>query len=43
MDLLERFGSVDLPLEKFLDMLPALKARQYSISSSRFGKPTMSR
>ncbi|KER69128.1 cytochrome P450 [Burkholderia cepacia] len=38
MDLLERFGSVDLSLDKFLDMLPALKARQYSISSSPLWK-----
>ncbi|VWC98578.1 cytochrome P450 [Burkholderia lata] len=38
MDLLERFGSVDLSFEKFLDMLPALKARQYSISSSPLWK-----
>ncbi|HGO6128184.1 cytochrome [Burkholderia stagnalis] len=38
MDLLERFGSVDLSFDKFLDMLPALKARQYSISSSPLWK-----
>jgi cytochrome P450/NADPH-cytochrome P450 reductase len=38
IDLLERFGSVDLPFDKFLDMLPALKARQYSISSSPLWK-----
>ncbi|MGN7979636.1 bifunctional cytochrome P450/NADPH--P450 reductase [Burkholderia sp. 22313] len=38
IDLLERFGSADLPFDKFLDMLPALKARQYSISSSPLWK-----
>ncbi|UEP29562.1 MULTISPECIES: cytochrome P450 [unclassified Burkholderia] len=38
IDLLERFGSVDLPFDQFLDMLPALKARQYSISSSPLWK-----
>lgn len=38
IDLLERFGSVDLSFEKFLDMLPALKTRQYSISSSPLWK-----
>ncbi|RQT31335.1 bifunctional cytochrome P450/NADPH--P450 reductase [Burkholderia cepacia] len=38
IDLLERFESVDLPFDRFLDMLPALKARQYSISSSPLWK-----
>ncbi|PHH62243.1 hypothetical protein CDD81_7303 [Ophiocordyceps australis] len=34
LDLLERFPSVDLPLGAYLDMLPPMRVRQYSISSS---------
>jgi cytochrome P450/NADPH-cytochrome P450 reductase len=34
LDLLERFGSCDLPFGALLEMLPPLKPRQYSISSS---------
>ncbi|MFN4100271.1 MAG: bifunctional cytochrome P450/NADPH--P450 reductase, partial [Pararhodobacter sp.] len=38
LDLLERFESCPLPFAGFLDMLPPLKARQYSISSSPLWK-----
>ncbi|MEQ8346910.1 MAG: cytochrome P450 [Sneathiellaceae bacterium] len=34
LDLLERFGSCDLAFGRFLEMLPPMRARQYSISSS---------
>ncbi|KAF2791002.1 cytochrome P450 [Melanomma pulvis-pyrius CBS 109.77] len=34
LDLLERFPSVDLPIGTFLAMVPPLRVRQYSISSS---------
>ena len=34
LDLLERFGSCDLGFAAFLQMLPPMRARQYSISSS---------
>lgn len=34
LDLLERFQSTSLPFASFLHMLPTLKPRQYSISSS---------
>ncbi|KAI9019699.1 cytochrome P450 family protein [Hyaloraphidium curvatum] len=34
VDLLEEFASVDMPFGSFLQMLPPLKPRQYSISSS---------
>lgn len=34
LDLLERFPSVHLPLGPFLKMLPPMRVRQYSISSS---------
>ena len=34
LDLLERFPSVDLPFATFLGMLPPIRARLYSISSS---------
>ncbi|WP_338889289.1 cytochrome P450 [Rhodococcus sovatensis] len=34
LDLLERFESIDLPLEVFLGLLPELRPRRYSISSS---------
>ncbi|KAF2272549.1 bifunctional P-450/NADPH-P450 reductase [Westerdykella ornata] len=34
LDLLERFPSVQLPLGAFLEMLPPMRVRQYSISSS---------
>ena len=34
LDLLERFASCELPFAAYLDMLPPVKARQYSISSS---------
>lgn len=34
LDLLERYRACELPLAKYLAMLPVLKPRQYSISSS---------
>ncbi|KAI2610804.1 cytochrome P450 [Hypoxylon fragiforme] len=40
LDLLERFPSVDLPLGTFLAMLPPMRVRQYSISSSPLWKPS---
>lgn len=39
LDLLMRFESCPVPFARFLDMLPPLKARQYSISSSPLWKP----
>ncbi|KAL0930407.1 bifunctional P-450/NADPH-P450 reductase [Colletotrichum truncatum] len=36
LDLLERFPAVDLPIGAFLAMLPPMRVRQYSISSSPF-------
>ena len=34
LELLERFASCELPFATFLEMLPPIRARQYSISSS---------
>ncbi len=34
IDLLDRFHACDLPFHRYLEMLPPMKARQYSISSS---------
>jgi cytochrome P450/NADPH-cytochrome P450 reductase len=34
LDLLERYAACELPFERFLEMLPPLKPRYYSISSS---------
>ncbi|MEP6557741.1 MAG: cytochrome P450 [Burkholderiales bacterium] len=39
LDLLERMQSCDVPLARFLAMLPMLRARQYSISSSPLADP----
>jgi cytochrome P450/NADPH-cytochrome P450 reductase len=39
LDLLERFPSVKLPLGVFLKMLPPMRVRQYSISSSPLWNP----
>ena len=39
LDLLEQFPAIGLPFEEYLAMLPALRARQYSISSSPLAKP----
>ncbi|ORY02372.1 cytochrome P450 [Clohesyomyces aquaticus] len=39
LDLLERFPSVELPLGHFLKMLPPMRVRQYSISSSPLWNP----
>lgn len=39
LDLLERFPSVCLPLGPFLKMLPPMRVRQYSISSSPLWNP----
>lgn len=40
LDLLERFPSVRLPFGPFLKMLPPMRVRQYSISSSPLWNPT---
>ncbi|PVI05918.1 NADPH-cytochrome P450 reductase-like protein [Periconia macrospinosa] len=40
LDLLERFPSVQLPLGVFLRMLPPMRVRQYSISSSPLWNPS---
>lgn len=34
LDLLEKYEACELPFEKFLELLPPLKPRYYSISSS---------
>ncbi|EON61408.1 bifunctional P-450:NADPH-P450 reductase [Coniosporium apollinis CBS 100218] len=39
LDLLERFPSVSLPLGPFLQLLPPMRVRQYSISSSPLWNP----
>ncbi|KAI0384686.1 cytochrome P450 [Hypomontagnella monticulosa] len=39
LDLLEKYSSVDLPLGTFLAMLPPMRVRQYSISSSPLWNP----
>ncbi|KAI9727399.1 MAG: hypothetical protein M1834_008405 [Cirrosporium novae-zelandiae] len=40
LDLLERFPTIALPLGSFLQMLPPMRIRQYSISSSPLSNPT---
>ncbi|CAJ2512010.1 Uu.00g076350.m01.CDS01 [Anthostomella pinea] len=40
LDLLEKFTSVDLPLGNFIGMLPPMRVRQYSISSSPLWNPS---
>ena len=40
LDLLERMQSCDVPLARFLAMLPMMRARQYSISSSPLADPS---
>ncbi|KAG4220217.1 Bifunctional cytochrome P450/NADPH--P450 reductase [Phytophthora cactorum] len=40
LDLLEKYTSIDLPLGAFLTMLPPMRVRQYSISSSPMWNPT---
>jgi cytochrome P450/NADPH-cytochrome P450 reductase len=39
IDLLDRFHSCELSFARYLEMLPPLKARQYSISSSPLWRP----
>jgi cytochrome P450/NADPH-cytochrome P450 reductase len=39
LDLLERFPTVDLPFSTFLALLPPMRVRQYSISSSPLWDP----
>ena len=39
LDLLERFPKTDIPFAVFLTMLPQLRLRQYSISSSPLAEP----
>lgn len=39
LDLLERFPTADLPFDSFLSLLPPMRVRQYSISSSPLWKP----
>ncbi|KAI1374785.1 cytochrome P450 [Hypoxylon crocopeplum] len=40
LDLMEKYESVDLPLGAFLAMLPPMRVRQYSISSSPLWNPS---
>ncbi|KAK4080396.1 hypothetical protein Trihar35433_1501 [Trichoderma harzianum] len=40
LDLLERFPSLELPLDTYLAMLPPMRVRQYSISSSPLADPS---
>ncbi|CEJ80331.1 hypothetical protein VHEMI00520 [[Torrubiella] hemipterigena] len=40
LDLLERFPTVNLPFGAYLAMLPPMRVRQYSISSSPLADPT---
>ena len=40
LDLLEKFPSIRIPFGEFLAMLPPLRIRQYSISSSPLADPT---
>lgn len=40
LDLLERFSSISLPLAVYLEMLPPMRVRQYSISSSPLWNPS---
>ncbi|KAF5023611.1 hypothetical protein F66182_4313 [Fusarium sp. NRRL 66182] len=40
LDLLEQFPSVALPISSYLAMLPPMRVRQYSISSSPYADPT---
>ncbi|KAI1174519.1 bifunctional P-450:NADPH-P450 reductase [Nemania sp. FL0916] len=40
LDLLEKFSTVELPLGMFLAMLPPMRVRQYSISSSPLWNPS---
>lgn len=40
LDLLEQHPSVDLPFATFLSLLPPMRVRQYSISSSPLADPT---
>ncbi|RDW89799.1 bifunctional cytochrome P450/NADPH--P450 reductase [Aspergillus mulundensis] len=40
LDILERHPDIDLPLGSFLLMLPSMRMRQYSISSSPLSTPT---
>ncbi|PLB37486.1 bifunctional cytochrome P450/NADPH--P450 reductase [Aspergillus candidus] len=39
LDILERYPAIDLPLGSFLLMLPSMRLRQYSISSSPLWNP----
>ncbi|KAI2616227.1 cytochrome P450 [Hypoxylon sp. NC1633] len=39
LELLEKYASIDLPLGTFLAMLPPMRVRQYSISSSPLWNP----
>ncbi|KAI5463064.1 cytochrome P450 [Mariannaea sp. PMI_226] len=41
LDLLERFTSIALPIGAYLELLPPMRVRQYSISSSPLADPTM--
>ncbi|MEJ2872079.1 MULTISPECIES: bifunctional cytochrome P450/NADPH--P450 reductase [unclassified Saccharothrix] len=39
LDLLERYRACELPFERYLEMLPVMRARHYSISSSASASP----
>ncbi|RYP82601.1 hypothetical protein DL769_001595 [Monosporascus sp. CRB-8-3] len=40
LDLLEKYPSIELPLGSFIAMLPPMRVRQYSVSSSPLWDPT---
>ncbi|TDZ17280.1 Bifunctional cytochrome P450/NADPH--P450 reductase [Colletotrichum orbiculare MAFF 240422] len=40
LDLLEKYADIDLPIGSFLAMLPPMRTRQYSISSSPLRNPS---
>ncbi len=42
LDLLERYPSCDIPFAAFLELLPAMRVRQYSIASSPLAGPARS-
>ncbi|OHW95197.1 cytochrome p450 [Colletotrichum incanum] len=41
LDLLERYPAIDLPVGVFLSMMPPMRVRQYSISSSPLAQPNI--
>lgn len=39
LELLEKYSSIDIPVQEFLAMMPPMKLRQYSVSSSSLWNP----